>query len=264
VTGEFEKIGSISAKNIARWDGDHWKPVSSGIGSGMGEVGYVLEVFEDHLYIGGYFSNAGELTAGSLAKWNGKAFVSTPGFQEAIIRALKVYKSELFVGGDFDWWYNGVEFLTTLGGTQWFSTGYDRVYGNLDSGGTGYVWDMEVFQDVLYISGGTEFGRYTELVAFDGTQFKEFGRAFSLHPENVIYTLEVAEEGLYIGGAFHNAVGTEANGILKWDGNQWNILTEGVDGAVFSLQSFQNQLYIGGNFDMAGGQPAGNIAAWTE
>ena len=134
----------------------------------------------------------------------------------------------------------------------------------MELGSTGVVRHMEVFQGLLYISGDFEVNGVdiSELVTYNGSQYNDFGRAFSLFGGNEIKTLSVFNNSLYIGGSFNPVVGTQASNLLKWDGQEWGIMAEGTDGVALSIQPYKNQLYIGGEFEQAGSQAAENISIW--
>ena len=53
--------------NIARWDGEKWHP----LGSGMSDRVRALAVFRDELIAGGAFTRAGGVAATYLAIWDG-------------------------------------------------------------------------------------------------------------------------------------------------------------------------------------------------
>jgi hypothetical protein len=67
---------------------------------------------------------------------------------------------------------------------------------------------------------------------------------------------------LYVGGAFTEIGGVNANRIAQWDGTNWSPLGLGVDGPVRALSGSETNLYVGGSFNYAGGTLATNIAKW--
>jgi hypothetical protein len=264
VTGQFEMIGGVEAKNIAIWDGVDWKAVDTGIGEGTEEVGYALEVFQEELYIGGRFTKAGAASVLNMAKWDGNQFFEIGSFEEGSVRELQVYNNSLYAGGFFESFTgSNAESIARYDGSQWNDLGSTE---NLELGSTGVVRHMEVFQGLLYISGDFDVSGIdiSELITYDGSQYRDFGRAFSLFGGNEIKTLSTFQNGLYIGGSFDPVVGSQASNLLKWDGQEWAIMAQGTDGVVLSIQPFENQLYIGGEFEQAGGQAAENISTWNE
>ena len=55
VTGIFSQIGTASVLNIARWDGNSW----SALGSGLNGIGVRMAIWDGDLYVGGWFIAAG-------------------------------------------------------------------------------------------------------------------------------------------------------------------------------------------------------------
>jgi type IX secretion system substrate protein len=87
VAGGFDTAGSIQALGIARWNEVQWDSVGSGlnlyqvnidtlitpIGDTLflyNEAIYTMCVYDNELYVGGLFSQAGGIIANSIAKWH--------------------------------------------------------------------------------------------------------------------------------------------------------------------------------------------------
>ncbi len=265
VTGQFDEIGCIPAHNIARWDGKNWKDVEGGLTGGDNAFGYALAVYKNELYAGGLFTKAGDVDAVNIARWDGSKWAAAGTFGGGSVRELAVYKQKLYAGGFFTS-VNGIStgHISTWDGNEWSALG---PMNGLELGSTGTVKHMAVFNDKLYLSGDftDDADRdLSELVVWDGSQFSDFGRAFSLYPDNTISELQVAGNKLYIGGEFHSVIGTQAGSILQWDGESWGKPGSGISGTVLSIEEFKGQIYIGGDFDVAGGQTSENISIWTE
>jgi hypothetical protein len=264
VTGQFDELGCIGANNIAKWNKDSstWDDVSGGLTGGNNPFGYTLAVYNDELYVGGQFEQAGNVNTTNIARWDGTNWSAVGNMEGGSVRKLIVYKQKLIAGGLF----TGVNGLTTghiasYDGNNWSSLGS---FDNLELKSTGVVRHMAVYKDVLYISGdfSTDNGSVSELITWNGTQLNDFGRAFSLY-QNLIHELSVVNGLLYIGGSFRNVVASQTNSILQWDGDTWGIMSEGVTGTVLSIILYNNIIYIGGDFDFAGGNPAENISIWS-
>ncbi len=69
VAGSFSWAGGIRASNIAQWDGACWKPLGSGIGTGLVGV-RSLTSNGSELFVGGSFSNAGGKPSSKIALWH--------------------------------------------------------------------------------------------------------------------------------------------------------------------------------------------------
>lgn len=265
VTGQFEEIGCIQASNIARWNNESnsWQDVAGGLTGGDNTYGFTLAVYNDELYVGGQFEQAGDISAHNIAKWNGNEWNAVGSLDGGSVRELVVYKQKLYAGGFFTL-ANGIntDYIAAYDGNNWSALGS---LNDLEQKATGVIRYMAVYKDELYISGNFSVsnGEISELIKWDGSRFSDFGRAFSLY-QNRIYELVVLNDILYIGGSFRNVVGSQANNILQWNGESWGILSEGTSGLILSAIGFNNKIYFGGEFDSAGGNNAENISIWTE
>jgi hypothetical protein len=66
-TGDYTMAdGTVSVNGIARWNGSAW----SAFGSGLDNYGLSMATFGTDLYVGGYFTGAGERPSASIARWS--------------------------------------------------------------------------------------------------------------------------------------------------------------------------------------------------
>jgi hypothetical protein len=72
IGGRFTFVGTVSANNIAKWNGSAW----SALGSGMNNWVVALAVIGSDLYAGGFFTAAGGVSANYIAKWDGSAWAA--------------------------------------------------------------------------------------------------------------------------------------------------------------------------------------------
>ncbi len=82
--------------------------------------------------------------------------------------------------------------------------------------------------------------------------------------DGTVHDIVVASNGdAYVAGGFAHAGGVVANGIAKWDGQQWSSLAGGTNGVVASLAiDSHGDLIAGGYFSQAGDVPVADIARW--
>ncbi len=93
----FTKAGGVDVNRIARWDGNNWQP----LGSGMSNDVYALTVYNGELIAGGYFTKAGGVDANNIARWDGNNWQPLGSGMNNYVYALTVYNGELIAGGDF-------------------------------------------------------------------------------------------------------------------------------------------------------------------
>jgi len=65
VSGLFERADGEVAQNIARWDGNSW----TALGSGLGDYAITLAFLDDDLWAGGWFRTAGSTQSVHIARW---------------------------------------------------------------------------------------------------------------------------------------------------------------------------------------------------
>ena len=76
VGGSFNTVDGVTVNNIARWDGESW----SALGSGVSNPVEALAIdSEDNLYVGGFFELAGELQVNHIARWDGASWSALDG-----------------------------------------------------------------------------------------------------------------------------------------------------------------------------------------
>jgi len=97
VGGFFSTAGSVSANNIARWDGLEWHAYKTGMNGSV----RALVVYNGLLYAGGSFTYADGSPIDYLAKWEGGDWVDAGANLNAMVYTLAVDDYTLYVGGSF-------------------------------------------------------------------------------------------------------------------------------------------------------------------
>ena len=298
--GYFTTAGGNSANHTAWWDGTNWYPTPN-LPNNNGVVGTVYSIKYDPtntiVVNGGSFTVALEAASSVYIKnvayyninnysWNPmKEIVEPYGVKNVtspsgIIYAVIEYLGNIYVGGDFtnaggiyanniarydsaaNTWYPFVDANTKINGVN----GIVRaLYGGSTSGDTG-----------LYVGGEftTAGGLTVNYVArWDGSSWAPLTDSSTggIGTDGYVYALISDNSDLYVGGGFTNAGSQGANYIAKWNGNNWNPLTDslgsqGTNGPVYTItwgSSLSYPIVFGGTFTQAGSQTATNIAAWN-
>ncbi|MDF2436721.1 MAG: hypothetical protein K0Q95_1097 [Bacteroidota bacterium] len=262
VGGGFMDMDGVSARNIGKWNGISW----SGLGSGTSSVGgpdfvTALYVYNNELYVGGYFTLMNNIQVYRIAKWNGTSW-STVGSgmnggqscNTCYVSAFMAFNGELYAGGIF----------SIAGGVpanniaKWNGTSWSAVGGGIN----GPVSSLIIYNGELYVGGSFNAGSANpnQVVKWNGSAWIAVGTGMN----GSVNALAVYGNALYAGGQFTMADGAPAAHIARWNGTSWDPLGAGIDNTVKTLCVYNNALYAGGLFTSAGGNPANNIAKWSE
>lgn len=106
VGGSFVSIGGVPANSIARWDGQGWSALGTGVAGSAARVASLC-VFDDGagdaLYAGGSFTSAGGVPANRIARWDGSAWSGLGSDAFVFVHALAAVDDgsgpALFAGG---------------------------------------------------------------------------------------------------------------------------------------------------------------------
>jgi hypothetical protein len=210
-----------------------------------------------NLYVGGWFTNAGGVSARSIAKWDGHAWSALGSGVNGGVQALAVSGTDLYAAGGF----------TAAGGVP--ATNIAKWNGStwsaLGSGMNSTVWALAVIGTDLYAGGffTTAGGvQVSNIAKWNGSAWSAFASLDSrYHMIPGVCALAVGGANLYVGGWFTNVGGVPANNITKWNGSAWSALGSGVNDVVRALAADgAGHLFVGGNFTLAGTNVSPHIA----
>lgn len=155
--GRFNTINGVNAAFVAKWDGEVWSRVGTGITGGSTFSGIeAMAVFDDGtgpaLYVGGWDLTPPGSTVRSVVKWNGTSWSPAGQYLGGRTTALKVWDDgsgpKLYAGGTAQ---PGISYVAVLENGQWTPlaggvTG--AISGNFPS-----VFGLAVWQDALLVGG---------------------------------------------------------------------------------------------------------------
>ena len=274
--GAFDDaVAGGASKGIARWDGVTWSAVGAGIDT-LPTLHPVNELvaFDDGsgeaLWSLGSFIQAGGLSAGGVARWDGLAWSAT---SEGASHEI-----EVVCRGDFEGapalYVGGPEFFSAPGAVH--TQGLARYMNDSWSGfGSveGSVEALVVFNDgsgpALYVGGS--FTSVSNLPIANLARWNGFGWA-SVGGGGVagtVKSLEVWNDGsgpaLYVGGDIGTIGGLTVNALARWDGASWSGVGDGLGAGgaqVNDLVGHDGSLYATGAFSPSIGAPGNGIARW--
>jgi hypothetical protein len=284
IGGRFNTAGPIDAANVARWDGSTWQVLKNSTETldGVDDNMYALAADGNAIYMGGYFTSAGENTANHIAaftsgKWNSLGD-SVSGLVRVLYSTDNGYDSSGYI-------YAGGSFKSSGGISQfrlarWNSNSkswYAITNGADISGCHGILCSPSVrtiYSDDQYLYIG---GNFTSVggVAVSGIARFNWntwtwsnmgnGMTGSLPSDTVtVYDILAVGSNIYAAGYFDNAGGTTVNNIAEWNGTSWlpiqDFSNPGTNGTVFSLSLLSNgNIAVGGSFTI----PGLYIAGWN-
>jgi trimeric autotransporter adhesin len=172
--GAFTTAGGVAASSLAVWNGSSWSAAGTGLSGGnfqfgipTPEVDALMADGASNVYVGGQFTNAGGISANSIAKWDGKNW-STFGTGvlpfEAGIHSLALDASgHLYVGGTFEI----IGGISARNIAEWNGSGWNAL-------GSGTYRD---------------YGSYIYSLVFDRSENLDVGGDFTLAGTNVSYSI---------------------------------------------------------------------------
>ncbi len=183
---------------------------------------------------------------------------------------IEQYGDTMYIGGNFNGavWDKNLSILPSTTVLKLFN---DSIWSS--NIGVSALVDLEASDDTLMIAGNVYIGSNNNLI---GPHIITTNGGLSwVSPYSVPYPGTSSGLGgpwdkIEIrGGSIYtiNNEGTTTNGIVKWDGLQWNTFGQGLFGPVaqaYDFEFYQNDLYMGGSFDKVQDprNPGKHIAKW--
>lgn len=272
LAGEFNNAGNVNnTELVARWNGAQWEALEGGslsINTSKNPNAYALEIgnSDNRLYVGGTFTNAGTLSANSIASWD-----ATQGQWYALA------SSQQQIDG-----YNGVNNtiydLAQIGNT--FYLGGSLTYSNgITSSGSrvtmnkigawspttsawtaftndGFAKNLHAFyaeSNNLYAAGNfiTTYENSVTLNhigVWNGSSWTALGNGLGTNTDELIYAImRYSLDGLlYAAGSYTST----PSYFASWDGSAWNAVDTGTFNATVRTAIEQGGiLYAGGDFN---------------
>jgi len=305
IGGAFTTVGNIVANGIARWNTttQTWSALGDGLTFGKpysyGAV-YAIAISGDDVYVGGYFTQAGNVAANYIAKWNAttQTWSALGSGTNGSVHAIAVSGNEVYVGGYF----------TSAGGiaansiARWNAA--TNTWSALGSGVVGMmvaqssvqahavatptpvqtpppppprissVGAIAISRDDVYVggnfvtAGGVTANGIAKWNRLTGTWSALGSGMIGTRYYPSVKAIAISGSDVYVGGSFSAAGGISASGIAKWDTltNTWSAVGNGIGGStsptVYALVTSGNAVYVGGAFATAGNIAANNIARW--
>ena len=281
VGGEFFRAGTVSARNVARWDGNVWSALGAGLPL---QPVLALESFDAG---SGPEIHAGtQPSAGSpaLYRWSAAPnfnWTPLPGAPVGFVRDLEVYDAgtgaKLYAGG----FHSGASGVPSPGVVAWDGSLWSALPG-LNNGDVNALTRLATPSGEVLIVGGffsSAAGQSAlNIAAWDGAQWSPLGNPAGT--DRAVRSAIAFDDGngaaLFIGGDFDQAGDGIATHVARWDGTSWRPLTPeqggfnspGLSSSVQALAKYDDgngpALYAGGLIYAAGTTELSGLARWTD
>lgn len=233
---------------VLEWDGVEWTTLASG------KDVRAIASYAGDLFVSGYFSSMGGVSATQIARWDGVAWWPLgAGLSGGFVGSLEVYGSSLIAAGSF----------TVAGGIA--SNRIARWDGDWHAMNSTLampsVSGLLVHENVLYASGAPMSSTASALVQWDGAMWADVPNPFFFGGALAAWNGDLCAKGLARGSASwaRQVVG-------RWNGNGWTPVlahAQSANSDILALHEFQGDLYLGGKFTVMAGVQAPYVARFT-
>ena len=282
-TGTFDTAGGIQANSIAKWDGNAWSAVGSGIpgfallgpNDTTGTTVNAMAVYNGDLYVGGSYASAGGLSVSDIAKWNGSSWSAVGAGignaqvpTQSSVTCLTVIDNKLYAGGGFQ----NASGVSAINIAAWDGNAWTALGGGVgnDTAGLGSVNSIVSFQGNIYaaVAGNDpNVNPDFSIEKWDGTSWASVvgGPGTGVYYDGYIFAL-LPFNGKLVADGYFAVIGNDstAASLAQYDGTSWSTLATGTDTSeYFSLINYNEHLYVEGVYVTIGGISASGIAEYT-
>ena len=269
--GDFSQADGSAANNVAKWNGTAWSSLGTGAANGVnGSVSALAIAGNGDVLVGGDFTQAGGVSAGHVARWNGSAWNTlgtgaSNGVDTGVLALAVAGNGDVYVGG-----YPRIAGSITVNNVaKWNGTTWSTLNGGVNGdvkvlavASSGEVYVGGVFSQ----AGGTAA---SNVAKWNGSTWSSLGTGPANGVNGEVFALTVGGNGdVYVGGSFSQAGGAAANHLARWNATTWSTLgtgaTNGTNGDVFALKVGSNgDVYMAGDFTQAGSTATSFLAKWN-
>lgn len=223
VAGEFTEADGQAAQAVARYDGNRWYSLGSGLamtnsprgGAGTGARAMALAAHGDGIFVGGMFDMAGGVPANYIAYWDGSRFHALGNGLDGFVNIMTLHGNQLYVGGDFI--NAGGQTVNRIARWDinkqaWYPVG--QGFGGV---GASRVRTITPFGKWLFVGGEFSFAgtkQVNNIACWDGHEWQALGTGV----DDEVKVITRVDDMLYVGGNFENAGGRRIGFLTRWLG----------------------------------------------
>lgn len=212
VGGDLTNAGGVAVGRIARWDGSQWHALGapgSGVSGANPPWVMSLTVYNDELVVGGWFTQAGGISANRIVRWNGSTWATLGLGMNEIVEGVTTFGNNLAAVGGFTMAGGSPASRVAMwNGSQWLALG---------SGVNDWAFDAIEYSGDLFVSGSfstaggvtvNRLGRWNSNTGL----WEDVGGGVN----NLTWTFTLHDDSLVVGGWFTMAGDTPANRVASW------------------------------------------------
>lgn len=270
--GRFQRAGGVPVNNIARWDGQEWHSMGSGIDKGgLGMTVWDIAVAPNgDVYVVGDFTGAGDVDANYVIRWDGSNWSALGSGLSSKAFAIAIdVNSNVYVGGSFiQAGSSSAQSVARWDGSNWSALGGGL---GMEGGTLAHVYTV-IVDDAGNLYAGGKFTHSLGLTMlnvarWNGYSWSAFGQGINGEVRDLAFD---SIGNLYAGGQFIEGGTPATYDMARWDSTSWESVGDS-DGMIWALQGdSKGNVYIGGSFSTMGGVAVSNIvrqvhdSAWPQ
>ncbi len=205
ITGAFALIMALATTMNAQI----FQNMAGGIGSVNNLASYGAKLYESNGNVYACYQQYGP-TITTIKKWDGTSWSTLPAPPNQLVRAIKEYNNELYIG-TYDWLAGGNFYR--LSGSSWVP-----VFSNF----TGVVWDLEVHNGLLLCGGAFTIGTTSQknVTAYNGNTMVPMP---AMRTNDTVRDIHIINNEIWVAGAFRNVNGVNDSVSVKKleNGTSW-------------------------------------------
>jgi hypothetical protein len=261
--GLFRFAGALPVNNIARWDGNQWHALGSGLHTGTSPLVSDIVVRGSNVFAAGSFRSAGGLNITNLARWDGTQWNTLGGGAISTNTCLAFVGDTLYTAGNF----TSISGVAARHVARWNGAAWEPLTAGTAGEVSSRVSCLAGGVDRLYAGG--DFVRAGGAGVLGIAQWDGSSWAALMGPNTHgmflgVREIRVVGDDIYFGGTMTTAGGLKVGGIAHWNGTTWDAMNGGVNsgGSISTIVESGGQIYVGGSFTNIGGVTARNVARW--
>lgn len=264
VGGLFSRVGGIDAARVARWNGERWFALGSGISGANAKIEAIDASTSGNVYAVGEFASAGGVAADSIARWNiatqqwSALATNVNGSVDAVVVVPDSNGDIVYVGGSF----TSIDGVSANRIARWTNGTWSALANGL-AGTNAQVFAVSFNpNNTAQIVAGGVFTSANGLVAnnialWDGNAWQSLGTGANNGVNGRVRFVDFRNSNfVVVGGGFTSAgVVSPVGGSAAWrGGNTWEAFTGRgfnpvlLNPEIRAIAELPGRVFVGGNY----------------